>query len=62
VPKRYELIEEWLKALEDGPLKIPLTSWETGFLTDLRDQFDRRNDLSQKQMDRLELIYAEKTE
>lgn len=59
MPKEYELIDEWLKALEQ-PSK-PLTKWELDFLANVRDQFDRTLRLTRAQKDTLEKIYAEKT-
>jgi hypothetical protein len=49
-----------LKELE-RPAKR-LSSWELNFLESISDQFDRRGDLTDKQFDTLDRIYAEKTE
>lgn len=59
-PKEYRDAVEWLQALE-SPSK-PLTSWEGGFLASLNDQLDRTGNLSTRQMELLERIYAEKTD
>lgn len=57
--KSKELIQEWLSALED-PAR-PLSVWETNFIESISNQFDHRGDLSDKQFEILERIYAEKT-
>jgi len=41
--------------------KKELTSWEEGFISSIRDQFDRRGTLSERQAEILEKIYADKT-
>ncbi len=55
-----EIIEHFLTELEH-PSRT-LTSWELEFLTSIRDQFDRRGTLTERQFNKLESIYAEKTE
>lgn len=40
----------------------PLTKWEESFLESVSDQFDRTDDLSDKQIAVLERIYKEKCE
>lgn len=55
---RKQQIEHMLKSCEEEARG--LTNWERGFLESLRDQFDRRSDLSDKQVDLLEKIYVEK--
>lgn len=37
-----------------------LSPWEKSFTESVRDQFDRRGDLSEKQVEILERIYTEK--
>jgi hypothetical protein len=52
--------EQWLAAIETEGLN--LTSWEEGFISDLRDRFDRGwCTLTKKQAKTLERIYSEKT-
>jgi hypothetical protein len=57
---RTELIKHMLEALQT-PQKS-LSTWENQFLESISDQFDRTKSLSEKQFDRLETIYAEKTD
>ncbi len=38
-----------------------LTPWETSFMESITDQFDRSGRLSDRQVEILERIYAEKT-
>ena len=54
-----ELIEHMLRELE-APSK-ELTSWEEGFIENVKDQWERKKWLSQSQFLKLEEIYAEKT-
>lgn len=54
-----EIVEHFLRELE-MPAKT-LTEWELDFLVSIRDQFDRRGSLSEKQFEILERIYSEKT-
>jgi hypothetical protein len=55
-----EIVEHFFKELE-RPAK-ELTPWELDFLISVKDQFDRKGRLSEKQFEVLERIYAEKTE
>ena len=55
-----EVIREWLSALEE-PSK-PLSAWELSFVECVSDQMDRRGSLSDRQVEILERIYAEKTD
>ncbi len=48
-------IEIELSACEDE--FETLTMWEKGFIESIRDQFDRTNFLSEKQLDTLKTIY-----
>ena len=52
-------IAQWIRELET-PSK-ELTSWESQFLESITDQWDRYHRLSDKQIEILEKIYAEKT-
>lgn len=58
-PKTTEIIDHMLESLEH-PYK-PLSDWEKTFIASIRDQFDQRGTLSDKQFAKLETIYAEKT-
>jgi len=51
--------EEWLEACEEYAER--LTKWEQDFVESLREQWDRRGSLSERQLEILERIYAEKT-
>lgn len=53
------MIEHMLSSL-DTPCK-ELSSWESGFISSLTDQFERKGSLSEKQFEILGRIYAEKT-
>lgn len=59
-PRTREMIQHMIKELENPTKK--LTEWELGFLESVSDQFTHRGSLSDKQFDKLETIYAEKTE
>jgi len=50
-----EQIETQLSVCEDEIEE--LTDWEKSFIISIRDQFDRVNHLSQKQLDVLKKIY-----
>lgn len=53
-----EVIKSWIERVnEEGR---GLTKWETTFMIDITDQFDRRGSLSDKQEEILERIYTEK--
>lgn len=58
-PQTPEIIEHFFQELEH-PCK-DLTEWEEQFLYSIRDQFNRKRSLSEKQFKILERIYAEKT-
>lgn len=58
--KTKELIDHMFTSLET-PTK-DLTKWENDFINSIYDQFERKGDLSDKQFEILEKIYAEKTE
>jgi len=55
-----EMVEHMLKELERP--KGMITRWELDFLHSVKDQFDRRGSLSDRQFTVLERIYAERTE
>ena len=57
--KSRELILHMLTELEQ-PVK-PLTKWEQSFVESISDQFGERGTLSDRQFEKLEDIYAEKT-
>ena len=57
--KQRELVTHMLKELET-PVR-DLTKWEEDFVTSVTDQFERRGSLSDRQIEILERIYAEKT-
>lgn len=58
-PNTAEMVKHMLTELEQPARE--LTSWETGFVASITDQFDRRGSLSDRQFEILERIYAEKT-
>lgn len=57
--QKRDLVKHMLRELE-MPAKR-LTSWELSFLESVSDQFTSRGSLSEKQVEVLERIYAEKT-
>ena len=59
-PNNPAMIEHMLKELERP--KGMLSRWELDFLHSVKDQFDRRGSLSDRQFTVLERIYAERTE
>lgn len=54
-----DVIERMLNTIEDEGRN--LTKWEEGFVMSLREQFDERGTISERQTEILEGIYAEKT-
>ena len=57
--KNPEVHKMWVKrALEDGK---GLTSWEANFLVSIETQLEKGKELSEKQVEILERIYADKT-
>jgi len=56
---RRQLIEHMINSLQ-MPSKR-LSSWELQFLESVNDQFTDRGSLSQRQFEKLESIYTEKT-
>jgi hypothetical protein len=58
-PKTHEMIQHFLDELQ-RPAKA-LTEWEENFLRSVSLQYELKSDLSWKQFEILERIYAEKT-
>lgn len=56
-----ETIDYFLDLVKNSASK-PLTPWELQFIESISDQWDRTRHLSDKQLDILERIYAEKTD
>ena len=55
-----EVLRDWIEALTEAPKK-ELTSWELGFIESALSQLDRNHFLTERQIDKLEEIYADKT-
>ena len=55
-----DVIDGWLQQIADD-LNEPLTDWEESFVESVADQWERRRWLSDRQLEILERIYAEKT-
>lgn len=54
-----DTLQDWIdKIKEEGR---DLTKWETDYVESVEDQLDRLGRLSEKQIEILERIYAEKT-
>ena len=51
-----DLIQQMLSYCEDT---LNLTNWEEDFIESIRDQFDERGSLSERQAEILEKIYSE---
>lgn len=57
--KDPEVVRLWIQTcLEEGQ---GITKWENDFLVSIEEQFKRRGSLSEKQLEILERIYADKT-
>ena len=56
---RQEVIQRMLEALE-APVK-ELTKWEENFLESVKEQFESRHSLSDRQFEILDGIYNDKT-
>jgi len=54
-----EVISEWIERITDEGRNM--TAWETGFMADITDQFERTGSLSDGQEESLERILAERT-
>lgn len=60
--KSFTLIKHMLTSLEDtSQLVEDLSEWEDNFVSSVRQQFENKGDLSDKQFEILERIYARKT-
>lgn len=53
------VIEDWISTVESEGRG--LTDWEQHFIESIREQFEQRGTISDKQEEILERIYAEKT-
>jgi hypothetical protein len=53
------MIREWIEAVNEGGKG--LTQWEISFMESITDQLERKGTLSERQIEILERIYAEKT-
>jgi hypothetical protein len=51
---------DWIRQVNEEATK-PLTKWEESFMESITDQFERTGRLSERQIEILERIYAEKT-
>jgi hypothetical protein len=58
-PKTPEMIQQFLSELERPAKK--LSEWELTFLESIREQWEERQHLTDRQFEVLERIYAEKT-
>jgi hypothetical protein len=58
-PEQQKAAEHFIKELEST--SRPLSKWEENFLESVTDQFSRVRQLSDKQFEILERLYAEKT-
>lgn len=56
---KKKLAEEWLKKIDEDA--VNLTKWEEDFIASIKNQFEKRGSLSEKQMEILERIYADRT-
>ena len=52
-------VAEWIRMVNEESSK-PLTKWEESFMESITDQFERTGSLSERQLEILERIYAEK--
>jgi len=59
-PKSRELLQSWIDSILTEA-SDNLTDWESSFLDSIQSQLNMRGQLSEKQEDILERIYAEKT-
>jgi len=58
-PKDKDIVSEWIDACME--VADDLTKWEYDFILSLQEQLERRPNLSEKQEEILERIYAERT-
>lgn len=59
-PKSLDVLKHWVEVIKDEA-QDKLTSWETDFVDSVENQLYSGRQLSQKQEEILERIYAEKT-
>ena len=59
VQERWTFIDHMIVTLQNP--SDDLTEWEENFYSSIKIQFQKKGDLSNKQIDILERIYAEKT-
>ena len=57
--KENERVSQWIEDVNEGGRN--LSAWELGFMESITEQFEKREWLSEKQIEILERIYAEKT-
>lgn len=59
---KYEprMIAHFITEVNDNASK-PLSKWEASFMASVTDQWDRSGRISERQLELLERIYAEKT-
>jgi len=55
-----KLVEEWFKSIEETG--VNLSKWEEDFVESVKEQFTKRGSLSEKQLEILERIYAERAD
>lgn len=58
-PQTLEVYKSWVSAIED--VSEELNDWELNFIESISDKLDRRSNLTERQAEVLERIYAEKT-
>ena len=56
---RKKVIADWFKSIEETG--VNLTKWEQDFVESVKEQFEKKGSLSEKQQEILERIYADKT-
>lgn len=56
-----DTVAHFIDEVNDHATK-PLSAWETSFMESITDQWDRTGSLSERQLEILEHIYAEKTD
>jgi hypothetical protein len=56
-----KVLAEWIRMVHEEAAK-PLTDWELSFMESITDQFERTGRLSERQVEILERIYADKTD
>jgi len=57
---KKKLVEEWFKSIEETG--VNLSKWEEDFVESVKEQFTKRGSLSEKQLEILERIYAERAD